>query len=208
MHPVPVRCGHDAQEEVAARDVAGAHDQRCHARLDRPREPVRGVARKQVQQREGDEEEGDDDGPEYAGAREDTIILDHAPFYTTSPSALRRPPSRRSQMRSQCSAERFLPPVSGYERPRARWTVPPIFSSKRIVPVGRTMPKFVPMPTSPRKRDPSSVASARCRYSSPTAARAETTSPSRSRSSTPSTSTPAGAERTVKRTCPLALFSS
>ena len=32
---------------------------------------------------------------------------------TTSPSALSRPPARRSQMRSQCSAERFLPPVSG-----------------------------------------------------------------------------------------------
>ena len=61
-------------------------------------------------------------------------------------------------MRSQCSADSFLPPVSGYERPSARWTVPPIFSSKRIVPIGRSMPKFVPMPSSPRRRAPSSVA--------------------------------------------------
>ena len=74
-------------------------------------------------------------------------------------------------------------------------------------PSGASMPKLVPMPISPRKREPSSVASARCRYSSPTAARAETTSPSRSSSSTPSTSIPAGAERTVKRTWPLALCS-
>src|SRR3954447_9576628 len=55
-------------------------------------------------------------------------------------------------MRSQCRALVFLPPVSGYERPRARWTVPPIFSSRRIMPVGRVMPVFVPTPSSPRRR--------------------------------------------------------
>ena len=81
----------------------------------------------------------------------------------TSPSAVRRPPGRRSQMRSQCSADSFLPPVSGYERPSARWTVPPIFSSNSVAPIARSMPKFVPMPISPRRRAPSSVCSARCR---------------------------------------------
>jgi hypothetical protein len=45
--------------------------------------------------------------------------------------------------------------------------VPLIFSSKRIVPIGRSMPKFVPIPSSPMRRAPSSVARARCRYSSP-----------------------------------------
>ncbi len=30
--------------------------------------------------------------------------------------------------------------------------MPPIFSSKRIAPIGRSMPKFVPMPSSPGKR--------------------------------------------------------
>ena len=51
-----------------------------------------------------------------------------------SPSAVSRPPWRRSQIRSQCTADSFVPPVSGYERPSARWTVPPIFSSNRIAP--------------------------------------------------------------------------
>ena len=80
--------------------------------------------------------------------------------WTSSPSAVSVPPARRSQIRSQWTARAFLPPVSGYERPSARWTVPPIFSSNRIVPVGRSMPKFVPMPISPSRRAPSSVASA------------------------------------------------
>jgi len=35
-----------------------------------------------------------------------------------SPSAVIRPPRRRSQMRSRCRADSFAPPVSGYERPR------------------------------------------------------------------------------------------
>ena len=41
--------------------------------------------------------------------------LDHeaAVLLDASPSAVRRPPRRRSQMRSQCSADSFLPPVSG-----------------------------------------------------------------------------------------------
>ncbi|MCW2984161.1 MAG: hypothetical protein JWR63_1731 [Conexibacter sp.] len=34
-------------------------------------------------------------------------------------------------MRSQCKALPFFPPVSGYERPSATYTVPPIFSSKQ-----------------------------------------------------------------------------
>ncbi len=60
---------------------------------------------------------------------------------------------------SQCTADSLTPPVSGYERPTARWTVPPIFSSSRIIPTGWSMPKFVPMPISPSSDAPSSVAS-------------------------------------------------
>ena len=37
--------------------------------------------------------------------------------------------------------------------------MPPIFSSNRIVPIGRSMPKLVPMPSSPRRRAPASVSS-------------------------------------------------
>ena len=53
---------------------------------------------------------------------------------------------------SQWTADSLTPPVSGYERPTARCTVPPIFSSNRIVPTGRSMPKFVPIPISPSAR--------------------------------------------------------
>ena len=60
---------------------------------------------------------------------------------------------------SQWTADVLVPPVSGYDEPTARWTVPPIFSSKRIAPTGRSMPKFVPMPSSPSRLAPSSVAS-------------------------------------------------
>ena len=42
---------------------------------------------------------------------EDAVLLE------TSPSALRRPPPRRSQIMSQWTALSFVPPVSGYERP-------------------------------------------------------------------------------------------
>ena len=62
-----------------------------------------------------------------------------------SPSAVSRPPRRRSQIMSQWTADSLMPPVSGYERPTARWTVPPIFSSNRIAPTGRSMPKLVPI---------------------------------------------------------------
>ena len=117
--------------------------------------------------------------------------------WITSPSAVRRPPRRRSQMRSQCRARLVLARPSRGRSGRARGA-PCRRSSRRrgSCPTGRSMPKFVPMPTSPRRRAPSSVASARCRYSSPVRARAATTSPPRSSSSTPSTSTPAGEERT------------
>ena len=50
--------------------------------------------------------------------------------------------------------------------------MPPIFSSKRIDPTARSMPKFVPIPSSPRRRAPSSVASIACSTSSPRSARA------------------------------------
>jgi len=44
-----------------------------------------------------------------------------APSTTTGePSAVSRPPWRRSQIMSQWIADSFVPPVSGYERPRAR----------------------------------------------------------------------------------------
>src|SRR5262249_42000287 len=60
------------------------------------------------------------------------------------PSAARRPPSRGSQIRPQCPPDSFGPPVWGWERPGARWPAPPIFSSNRIAPIGRSMPKLVP----------------------------------------------------------------
>ena len=60
---------------------------------------------------------------------------------------------------SQWTALSFVPPVSGYERPTAKWTVPPIFSSNRIAPIGRSIPRFVPIPISPRRRAPGSVSS-------------------------------------------------
>ena len=96
------------------------------------------------------------------------------------------------------------PPVSGYERPSARWTVPPIFSSSRIIPVRRVMPVFVPMPSSPSRRAPGSVSSVASRCSAPRSARASTTRPSSKRSSTPATSTPPWLVGTVKRTVPVA----
>ena len=37
--------------------------------------------------------------------------------------------------------------------------MPPIFSSNRIAPTGRSIPKFVPIPISPSREAPSSVAS-------------------------------------------------
>ena len=52
-------------------------------------------------------------------------------------------------------------------------------SSRRAgsCPTARSMPKFVPMPSSPSRRAPASVASIACRYSSPSSARADTTTP-------------------------------
>ena len=41
---------------------------------------------------------------------------------------------------SQWMADSFTPPVSGYDRPRARWIVPPIFSSSSVIPTARSMP--------------------------------------------------------------------
>ena len=99
-------------------------------------------------------------------------------------------------------ADSLVPPVSGYERPRARWTVPPIFSSSRVSPTARSMPVLVPMPTSPSRRAPSSVASMACRTSSPSSARAATTTPSRNSKETPETRTPRGEDGTPNRTKP------
>src|SRR5437588_13451 len=64
------------------------------------------------------------------------------------------------------------PPVSGYERPSARCTVPAIFSSSSVEPVGRSIPELVPIPSSPRNRAPGSVSSAERSSPSPRAARA------------------------------------
>ena len=52
-------------------------------------------------------------------------------------------------------------------------------------PTGRSMPKFVPMPISPRREAPSSVASVVRRYSSPRSACASTTRPPSKRSVDP-----------------------
>ena len=70
--------------------------------------------------------------------------------------------------------------------------MPPIFSSNRIAPTGRSMPVFVPMPISPSRRAPGSVSSVASRYSWPRSARASTTRPARNSSSIPATSTPRG----------------
>ena len=75
--------------------------------------------------------------------------------------------------------------------------MPPIFSSSRIIPTGRSMPKFVPMPISPRREAPSSVASVVRRYSSPRSAFASTTRPPSKRSVIPSTATPPGLDGIV-----------
>ena len=125
---------------------------------------------------------------------------------STSPSAESRPPWRRSQIRSQCTADSFVPPVSGYERPSARWTVPPIFSSNRIVP-DRAVDAEVRADAelAEAARAPVGLERRGRRYSSPRwPRRAPTTSPSRNSSSTPSTSTPRGADGIVKRIRPSA----
>ena len=82
--------------------------------------------------------------------------------------------------------------------------MPPIFSSNRIAPIGRSMPRFVPIPISPSRRAPASVSSVASRYSWPRSARASTTTPARNSSSIPATSTPRGLEGIVKRIRPSA----
>ena len=71
----------------------------------------------------------------------------------------------------------------------------------------RSMPKFVPMPISPSRRAPSSVASARCRYVVAALGGRGDDHPVANSSSTPATSTPAGDDGTAKRILPLALAS-
>ena len=63
---------------------------------------------------------------------------------------------------SQCSAERFVPPHSGYAVPSARCIVPPIFSSKRMLRVKTRTASFRPKASSPTRRAPSSSATISC----------------------------------------------
>ena len=56
--------------------------------------------------------------------------------WMTSPSALRRPPRRRSHDQVPVHGALVRAARLGIRRPSARWTVPPIFSSNRIAPTG------------------------------------------------------------------------
>src|SRR5581483_2547721 len=119
------------------------------------------------------------------------IYTSHLPFsWTTSPSSSIRPPSRSSLTRSQWIALRFWPPTNARPAPIARWTVPSIFSSKSVFRVCRWIPGLQPIPSSPRRRAPSSVSSAASRNSSFPVADASTTSPASKRSRTPSQTFP------------------
>jgi hypothetical protein len=60
---------------------------------------------------------------------------------------------------SQWIVESFVPPGSGKPFPTATWTVPSIFSSNRVFFMYRVMPGLQPMPSSPRRRAPSSRSS-------------------------------------------------
>ena len=71
---------------------------------------------------------------------------------------------------SQCRPDLFLPPVSGYAVPSARWHVPPIFSSKSVFFVYCAIPSFRPKANSPTRRAPSSIAIICSRKSCPRAA--------------------------------------
>ena len=119
---------------------------------------------------------------------------------TGSPSAVSRPPVRRSQIRSQCRADDVARRRSPDRSARARGgRCRP--SSRRAASSrsARSMPAFVPIPSSPRKRAPASVASAASRYSwPPLRARAHDLAVSNV-SATSATVTPRGLEGTVKR---------
>ena len=77
MDAMPARRARHAHEEVRARDVARAHDQRRDRRLDVPREPVPRVVREEVQQRERDEQERHDHRPEarVAGKTWSSLVM-------------------------------------------------------------------------------------------------------------------------------------
>jgi hypothetical protein len=81
VHAVPARLARDAHEEVRARDVARAHQQRRQRRLDVPGEVVARVVGEEVQRHERDEQERDDEDRERPRAPEDPIVA-HGLFYT------------------------------------------------------------------------------------------------------------------------------
>ena len=85
----------------------------------------------------------------------------------------------------------FLPPSSGKPLPTARWTVPSIFSSKAAFFMCCVMPGLQPMPSSPSRREPSSVSSVARRKSSFKRAEASTIRPSENVNVMPSISRPA-----------------
>ena len=91
---------------------------------------------------------------------------------------------------SQWTALSFVPPVTVYERPSARWIVPSIFSSKSTFRVWRVIRGLQPIPSSPRTRAPSSVSSVANRKSSFAVAPASTTRPPSNLSHAPTTSRP------------------
>ena len=84
MHAVPAGGTGDPDEEVGARDVAGAHDEGRHRRTDLPGPPVAGVVREQVQQREGHEQERDDEHPQRSRLGEHAIVASRRHLRATS----------------------------------------------------------------------------------------------------------------------------
>ena len=152
--------------EVQARDV--------HAGLDHPDEHL-GLAR-------GGADRGDDLRAAHVGGTVASSVVRRATRSTpsawmTSPSALRRPPERRSQIMSQCTRRLVRPAGLGIgaaerEVDGAADLLVEQDRPRRPVDAG-----LVPIPISPSRRAPGSVSSVASRYSWPRSARASTTRP-------------------------------
>ena len=107
MHAVPAGGKGDPDEEVGARDVAGAHDEGRHRRTDLPRPPVAGVVREQVQQREGHEQERDDEHAQRSRLGEHAIVAHRQRCSGLGKS--KRAPASHSERWLPCAG---MPPAS------------------------------------------------------------------------------------------------
>src|SRR4051794_8821129 len=81
----------------------------------------------------------DGDAAQRAAATRPGACKNRPACQTSSPSAYTSPSERRSQIMSQCKPESFSPPTFLKLAPSARWIVPPIFSSKRMSRVKRSI---------------------------------------------------------------------